>query len=139
MVDWRKRQRAICSQNFSGGGAEQIAKLLVYFGLHQFGGTDYCARLIEVEGAKDRDIGPNDEVGRSMLVLGGDDRRTHDPECSEEALPCAWQVGTLLRRGAKYIDRDGEVGTAGELIERQWIGGAAIDQYPLVKDHRPNK
>ena len=62
-----------------------------------------------------------------MLVLGGDDRRTHDQECRENALPCAWQVGTLLRRDAKYVDRDGEVGAAGELIERQRIGGAAID------------
>src|SRR5438034_4417326 len=132
MADWRRRQRAICVQNLSGRDAEQIAELLAYFGLYQFGGTDDCARLIEVEGAKDRDIGPNDEVGRRVLVLGGDDRRTHDQECSEDALPCAWQVGTLLRRDAKYVDRDGEVSTAGELIERQRIGGAAIDQYPVV-------
>src|SRR5437660_5468567 len=132
MADWRKRQRAICSQNFSGSGTEQIAELLVYFGLHQFGGMDDCARLVEVESAEDRDIGPDDEVGCRVFMLGGDDRRTHDQERGEDAFPRAGQVAPLLRRDAEYVDCDGEVGATGELIERQRIGGAAIDQYPAV-------
>jgi len=47
-------------------------------------------------------------------------------------------VAAAFDRLAGNIDRDDDVGAAAQLIERQRIGGAAVDQHALVDHDRPH-
>ena len=69
-------------------------------------------------------------------MLGGGDGRTHDLQRREHAFPGARNVVSLHVRHAEDIDGDGDVGAFAYLIERQRIGGAAVDQDAAANRHR---
>jgi len=83
--------------------------------------------LIKVERAEDADIGADQEVGGAVPELGGDDGAAHDVERGVHALPRARDVGALGGRNAQDVDGDDVIGNPAQPVERQRIGGAAID------------
>ena len=97
-------------------------------GLGGFGGAQDRARLKEIEGAEHPDIGLDHEIGRAVLELLGGDGVAHHQHRGGDAFPGAWNIAPVLARGTRDIDRHHEIGFAAQLIERQWVGGAAVDQ-----------
>ena len=61
--------------------------------------------------------------------LGGDGA-PHHQDGGEETLPRIGDVVALIGRPAGNVARDDDVGASTQLIERQRIGGTAIDQNP---------
>ncbi len=87
---------------------------------------------------KRADLGLQQQVGCLALELLGDDRTGHHQHGGVHRLDRIGDAGAVEVGRPGNLHRQDDVGAAAQEVERQRIGGAAVDQHAVVDHHRPH-
>src|SRR3954451_7506241 len=103
------------------------------------GGGQDGARLKKIEHAEAVHRRAHHDLGPVKLELRLDYRALHDLESSEHRLEAAGRARRMRAWAAGHVDGDEQVGAADQVVERQRIDRAAVDQDALAVPNRPDE